>query len=161
MKLVERLAQYLSPEREAWLNTVAARLDVRERDLDMEVNDRVAQIVLKMDPFEPLMKKYNIVFSREWQHPEENLDDQSKIRLFQWSYGVVNDPSFLHVINFFRDTQGNATLRKAKTADEWFYGRSSIATLTLFLDEIKRLASHYEEMVAKKDKNFDPHSAVE
>lgn len=161
MRLVEHIAQWLAPEREARLNTRAAEIQKRERDLEMTINNRVADITLKMDPFEPLMKKYNVVFSEEWQHPEDNLDSQSQIRLFQWAYGIVSDPSFLHVINFFRNTQGNATLRKAKNNDEWFYGRASIATLTLLFDEIKRLASHYEDLVSKKDTGFDPNSAVE
>lgn len=150
----ERVARFLSPD-------VFEELEEREKNIDIVVNNRVADVLSKMDPFEPLFKKYHIVFSKEYSHPEENLDQQSQIRLFMWAYGIVNDPSFLHVINFFRNTQGNATLRKAKTDAEWFYGRASLATLTLFLEEIQRLASHYENLLAQKDSSFDSQVVVD
>ncbi len=160
MKLVERFAQWLAPEREARLNSRVAEFQKRERDFEMLVNNRVADIVMKMDPWEPLLKKYNIVFSDEWQRPEDNLDAQSQHILFQWAYGIKNDTSFNHLINYFLNTQGNNTVRRASNDNEWFFGRAAIATLLLFREELGRLGSHYEERLTK-GQTFDKNLAVE
>ncbi len=160
MKLVEHIARWLAPERERVLDVWAFKLNARARDLDMEVNSRVASIVMKMDPWEPLLKRYNVVFSKEWQRPEDNLDAQSQLQLFMWAYGMKHDASFNHFIEFYMNTQGNNTVRRAKNSDEWFFGRASLATLLLLKEDIGRLSLHYEERL-NKAKEFDPTLSVE
>lgn len=154
MRWREAIARILAPE-------VFVELAKKEEEVQMHINQRVAEVLLKMDPFEPFLKKYNVIFSEEWDRPEDNLDERSKFRLTMWAYGTKKDPSFLHLINFLRDTQGNATLRKAKNDNEWFYGRAAIATLTLFVEEIGRLSSQFEETRSRKDQTFDEHLVVE
>lgn len=156
-----KIAGWLSPEREARLNTDRARFQDQVRNFDYEVSSRVAEIILKMDPFEPLMKKYNVIFSEEWEKPEENLDAPSQIRLFMWAYGIETDPSFRHLTDWIRNTQGNATLQKATHNDEWFYGRAAVATISLLVREVGRLASRYRDIKERKDDGFNEHLAVE
>lgn len=139
-----RIARWLAPEE-------FAALEKQKAELEQAVNGRVADILFKMDPFEPLMKKYNVIFSEEWDKPEDKLNDQSRLTLFMWAYGVKKDPSFIHLTDWIRNTQGNATLRKAAQNDEWFYGRAAIATITLFVSEVGRLASHYEKILAERN----------
>lgn len=156
------LARWLAPEREELFDVKLLHLQKREKDLDMEVNQRVADYLSKMDPFEPLLKKYNVVFSQEYTRPEQKLNEQSQIQLFMWANGVESDPSFKHLINWFRDTQGNATLRKAKTDHEWLYGRAALATLTLFAEEVSRLSSRYKDILAERSgQTFDAGLPVE
>lgn len=148
------LARLLAPEE-------FAELEKRKVDLDMVVNQRVADVLFKMDPFEPLLKKYNVVFSDKWdQKPEESLDSVEVMRLFMWAYGTRSDPSFMHLVDWLRTTQGNNTLRRAKNESEWFFGRAAVATITLFIDEVGRLASKYEEIMFSRSKTFDPHLPV-
>lgn len=138
-----------------------ATIAKRQGELDMEVNRRVADIVAKIDPFEPFFKRYNVVFSKEWERPEDRLNPQSQLQLFMWAYQVEGDPSFKYLVDWMRNTQGNATLRKAKNENEWFYGRAAVVVVTLLVDEVTRLASHYREILAKRGQSFDEHLTVE
>lgn len=149
------IARLLAPEQ-------FEELENKKKDLDMLVNQRVADVLFKMDPFEPLLKKYNIVFPNEWEDrkPEEDIDSVGAIRLFMWAYGTKTDPNFLHLVNWLRNQQGNNTLRKARNENEWFFGRAAVATLTLFVEEIGRLSSKYEEVMSHRDKSFDAHLPV-
>lgn len=159
--LRQKVAMWLAPEYELSLNKQRKELVAKEAELVLEVNRRVADIVAKMDPFEPFFKKYHVVFSKEWAKPEDKLDTQSQLRLFQWAYGIDADPSFRYLVDWIRNTQGNATLRKAKNDNEWFYGRAAVVVVTLLVDEVTRLASHYRELMAKRGDSFDPHLPVE
>lgn len=136
-------------------------LDTRERFIEAEVSGRVAEFISKMDPWEPLMRKYNVVFSEDYQHAEDKLNEQGRLGLFMWAHTQENDIHFKHVIDFLRNTQGNATLRKASHPDEWLYGRAAIATLTLLVREIGRLSSHYKDIMARRDIDYDRHLPVE
>ncbi len=136
-------------------------LEKQKQELEYAVNNRVAEVLLKMDPWEPLLKKYNVIFSEEWKHPEDNLDAPSQIRLFMWAYQMEGEASFIHLTNWIRNTQGNNTLRRGSHEREWDYGRASIATITLFVDEVSRLASHYRDILASKGMTFDEHLPVE
>lgn len=153
MKFGERVARLLSPD-------VFEALEKQGEELEFTVNNRVADALFKMDPFEPFLKKYNVIFSEEWDRPEDRLDQISRIRLFTWAYGIEKDPSFLHLTNWIMNTQGNATLRKGKTDPEWFFGRSAIVTIALLVEEVGRLASYYREMIGKPEE-FNEHLAVE
>lgn len=152
-----------------WRKTIAVLIapeefDALEKgrtDLELEINRRVAEVLLKMDPFEPFLKKYNVIFSEEWERPEDRLNDQSRTMLFQWAYGLEGDPSWKHLTDWVRNTQGNATLRKGRHSDEWFYGRAAVIVVGLFVDEVRRLSSHYKEILAQKGHTFDPHLVVD
>lgn len=147
------VARLLAPEE-------FAMLDKKIADADLAVNQRVAEILLKMDPLEPFLKDHNVIFSKEWQRPEDRLDDQSKLRLLSWAYSTVKDPSFIHITDFVRNTQGNNTLRKASNPREWDFGRSAIITIDLFVKEIQRLSSRYEEIFSSKEEYFDETSTI-
>lgn len=133
----------------------------KKRNLDREVGERVAEIVLQMDPWDPLFKEFKIVFSKDYDQPEDGLDEQSALRLYMWAAGVVEDPSFIYLTDFIRNTQGNATLKEATNDKQWIYGRSAVATITLFTKMVSRLAFKYKEILAKKDSQFDSTLAVE
>lgn len=154
MRIGERIARFLAPQ-------VFEALEKQKQELEFVVNNRVADALFKMDPFEPLMKKYNVVFSEEWERPEERLDEISQIRMYTWAYGVETDPSFRHIMNWFRNTQGNATLQKGKHHDEWLYGRAAVSTITLLVREVGRLASRYRDIMTEKGHEFDEHLPVE
>lgn len=159
--LRQKFAGFISPERERFLNVRMAAQEERERNTTAMINQRVAEIVSKMDPLEPMLKRYNIIFSKEYTHPEEPLDGPSQFRLFMWAYGMKEDPSFKYITDWVRNTQGNATVRKAVGEEQWFFGRAMIASIGLIIDEVSRLASRYEDIVAKRDRSFDAYLPVE
>lgn len=161
MSWKESMAQWLAPERERRLNTERAYFQKRVRDFDMEVNSRVADIILKMDPLEPFLKKYHVVFSEAWDNLEDKLDSASQTALCMWAHGVHGDPYFKYLTEWIINTQGNSTLRKAKTEMEWFYGRASIATIALLTREIGRLSERYKETLDTRFGGFDKNLAVE
>lgn len=158
-----RLALWLSPEFQKRLDEAVGYAEqLREKDqlITETVNQRVADIITQMDPFEPLMRKYHGVFSKQYTRPEDKLDEPSRIRLFMWAYGMENDASFKHLTDWIANTQGNATIRKASNDHEWFYGRASLAVILLFLEEVSRLASYYKAILAKRNREFDESSVV-
>lgn len=125
-------------------------------EFDLRVNQRVAKIISEMDTFEPLMKEFHGVFGKEWEHPEEKLDDRSKTTMLMWAYGQSHDPHFKHITDWVMNTQGNETLKRAPvTAERVLYGRAQISTMILFVKEVGRLSLLYEEMMEKnKPENF-------
>lgn len=130
-------------------------LIARERQIEEIINQRVAEVITQMDPFEPLMRKYHGIFSEQYTKPEDKLDDPSRLRLFMWAYGLENEASFKYLTDWIQNTQGNATIRKAQNSDEWFYGRAALSVMSLFIQEVSRLASHYKAMMEKRDREFD------
>lgn len=150
-----KLAGFIAPHE-------AERLAEKERGIELLVNQRVADFLMKMDPFEPLLKKYHVIFSEEYANPEDKLDEPGQLQLFMWAYGVSGNKEFKFLVDWLRNTQGNATLRKAKNDHEWLYGRAAVATISLFTEEVSRLASRYKDILAKRDgKEFDESLAVE
>lgn len=158
--LRSKVAKWLAPEWEEGVLRMAFDVDRKMLEVDSVANQRVADILSKMDPFEPFFKKYHVIFSTEYERVEDKLNEQSRIQLFQWAYGLHRDPSFIHLVDWIRNTQGNATLRKARNDNEWFYGRAAVTVMTSFVDEVGRLSSRYEELLAK-DHPFDPSLPVE
>lgn len=147
------IARWLAPQE-------FEKLAKRQGDLDMEVNQRVADVIMHMDPFEPLLRQYNVVFPAKWsedEKPEDELGSMQALQLYMWAYGQRTDVSFKHLTDWVRNHQGNATLRKGSQDKEWFYGRSAIATMTLFVREIGRLSSKYEEVMLRREPIFDAH----
>jgi len=136
----------------------------RERaDFQLSVNRRVADVLIKMDPFEPFLRTYQVVFSDDrWEDkkPEDGLDSMEAMKLYMWAYATKRDSSFKLLVDWLRNQQGNKTLRKATNDKEWFYGRAAVAALTLFVEEIGRLSTKYEEILKGGDDSFDPHLAT-
>lgn len=155
------IARWILSEREQELEDYEIELLAREKKMDYEINNRVAELALKIDPIEIFLKKYNVVFSKEYPHPEDRLDAVSQLRMYMWAYGMVNEPSFKYLTNWIINTQGNATLRKGKTDAEWFFGRSAVVTIGLFVDEVGRLASHYRDILNRSQETFDENLPVE
>lgn len=131
--------------------------------LDEKVSQRVAVIVSKMDPFEPLMKQFHGIFSEEFERPEENLDAAGQLRMAMWGYQQSTDPAFRHLTDWIMNSQGNETLKRAPvTVERTLYGRAQISGMILFVKEVKRLSAIYEDMLAKqKIEVFDETLAVE
>ncbi len=134
-----------------------------EKNFESRVNQKVAAIIAKMDPFEPLMLKFNGIFSREYDHPESKLDAKGQIQMKLWGYQQAHDPCFEHMMNWMMDTQGNATLKRGNpTPETILYGRSQISNIVLILREIGRLSLLYEEMLEEnKIQDFDNTKSVE
>lgn len=135
----------------------------KENQLDQLVNMRVATVLAKMDPFEPLMHQFRGIFSEEFEKPEDRLDPQSNLRLIMWAYQQTNDPQFNYLMNWVIDTQANATLKKGNpTPETILYGRAQISAPILIKREISRLGLLYEELLKKqKGEEFEENLSVE
>ena len=151
------IAAWIAPERAQALRVYGEKLAKAEEI----INQRVAMALMQMDPFEPFMKKYHGIFSKEYERVEDKLDEPSQIHLFTWAYGIKDSPEFKYLTDWILNTQGNNTVRRAKTEFEWFYGRAAIATIMLFIDEVSRLASKYQDILARKDQEFNSNVTVE
>lgn len=135
-----------------------------EADAIAEINTRVAEVVSKMDPFEPVMKLFNGVFSKEYERPEDSLSEQHKVTFYMWAYRQIRDPDFLHLIDWVTDNAGNTTMKRASplTAERAQYGRAQIANMLLLKKEVGRLSSLYEDILEKnKEQKFDPSVSVD
>lgn len=151
-----KLARLLFPQ-------FVAELERRVIETEGSVNMRVADILSKMDPFEPLMREYHGIFSQEFEHPEDKLDARGQLGMKMWGYQQSRDPHFEHFINWIMDTQANETLKRAPITEARIqYGRAQISNMVLVKREIDRLALLYEEELDKhKVKDFDENVAIE
>lgn len=127
-------------------------------DFEKQVDGRVADLMLKFDPFEFLMKEFHGIFSEDFERPEERLDERSVLNLTMWAYKQKEDPSFTYLLEWIMNTQGNETLRHAPvTTDRILYGRAQLSTMLLFKKEIGRLSLLYEEKLKTDKVVFDPY----
>lgn len=153
-----KIAKAIAPE------YVAVVLDLEKRVSGIEdnVNQRIAKTLIDLDPMELVMKKYHGVFGGDFERPEERLNEAGKLGMYMWAYGQRNDPYFKHMTQWFLDTQGNNTVRKAKNDHEWFFGRACIINILSFVKEVGRLSNLYEELMEKRGEDkFDGESTVE
>jgi len=126
-----------------------------------EVNLRVAEIINKTDPLEPVLKMYHGVFSEEYERPEDKLDKRSQLNMKMWAHQMYRDPSFEYVTSWICNTFGNETIKRAPiTVERVQYGRAQISSILLFRREIKRLSNLYEDML-KKPEEFDENITME
>lgn len=133
----------------------------REKNLDNEVNRRVASTLSKMDPFEPLMKEFNGIFSQENEHVEDSLDARGQLMLRTWGYQNADSIAFKYLTDWVMNTQANETLKKAPVTEaRILYGRAQISCMLLFVKEVKRLSEAYKDMLGKKD-DYDPSTPVD
>lgn len=120
-------------------------------NFEHRVNVRVAEIINRMDPFEPVFRKFKGVFSEEFPHPEDKLDDAGKLSMMFYGYMQMQDPCYKYIIDWIINTQANDTLKRAPVTEERImYGRAQISGMILFRDEIKRLANAYADLMEKK-----------
>lgn len=134
-----------------------------KNELNDTVNRRVVETLAKMDPFEPLMKEYNGIFSREYERPEDSLNSQGKVGMYIWAWQQKNDPYFAYMVDWIMNKSGNSLLKKENPTElQTFYKRAEIANMILYRKEVGRLASNYEEMLSKKgSQEFDDTVGIE
>ena len=126
-----------------------------------EVNLRVAEIINKTDPLEPVLKMYHGVFSEEYERVEDILDKRSQLNLKMWAHQMYKDPSFKYVTDWIMNTFGNETLKRAPiSVERTQYGRAQISSILLFKRELERLSNLYKEML-KQPEEFDEHISTE
>lgn len=125
-------------------------LELAQKNFEHKVNLRVAEYINKMDPFEPIFKKFKGVFSEEFQHPETKFDEKGQLAMMFWGYQQQSDPVFRYIIDWIINTQANDTLKRAPVTEERImYGRAQISGMILFRDEVKRLANAYADHMEK------------
>lgn len=151
-----KLARFIAPK-------VFAELAEQKLLIDTTVNQRVANILEKMDPFEPLLKEFHGIFNKEYEKPEDKLNEQSKVMLKMWGYQQRDDPSFKYITEFVINTQANETLKRAPvTPERIMYGRAQISGMILFIREVERLGLLWDDELTKnKESRFDESLSVE
>lgn len=132
-------------------------------EIQTSTNARVASVLAKLDPFEPLMKEFKGIFVKEYEHPEDKLDARGQLMMRQWGYQLAEDPSFRYMMEWVMNTQGNETLKRAyPTPERIMYGRAQISSMILFKKEVERLAEAYrDELEKNKVQEFNSEVAVE
>lgn len=121
-------------------------------EADNRVSQRVASTIAKMDPFEPILKEFHGVFSKEYERPEDKLDERSQINMKMWGYRMHTDPCFKYMTEWIMNTHANEILKHAPvTPERILYGRAQISTMILFVKEVGRLASLYEDLLEKNN----------
>mgnify|MGYP007100042648 CR=1 FL=1 len=130
--------------------------------IENSVNQRVAEVISKMDPFEPFFKRFGGVFSKEHLRPEQNLDARSTLMLITWGYQQRDDPSFKYMYDWIMNNQGQDAIKKGNpTPETILYSRALMVIMPLLKREIERLASIYEDKLRDKDSEFDTTITVE
>lgn len=133
----------------------------KEERIQRETDQRVATAVAKIDPFELMMEQYHGIFSKEYAHVEDPLDAHGQLSILSWAHQAHHSAGFKHLTQWIMNTQGNETLKKAVvTPDRILYGRAQISCMLLFVKEVQRLATAYDEMT-KEVKGFDSALAAE
>ena len=135
---------------------------VKEKLVSELVQQKVAEILSRMDLFEPLMLKYHGVFSEIFEYPEEKMSEPDKLQMYMMGWRLKEDKYFKFLIDFVMNTAGNELLRHDITMDKVFFHRSEIANMLEFRKQLGRLASNYETYLNKnKGQDFDSSAAVE
>lgn len=127
------------------------------KELNNSANQRFLEYVKQFDPTESLIKQYFGSFYKEYDRPEDKLDERSKLSLETLGYQLKKDSSFQFLIQWIMDHVGNETLKRAPvTQERSLYGRAQISTMILLRDEVDRLAKKYEERLENnKQHDFD------
>lgn len=123
-----------------------------ERSFDQRVDQRVAKIIADQDPFEILLQNFKGTFAKEYERPEERLNEQGQIAMRLWGYQQSHDPSFNHVTEWIMNKAGNQLIQKGfPSVDRQLFARAQISTMLLLQKEARRLSSLYEEMIGRED----------
>lgn len=133
-------------------------------DIENSINQRVAFLASNIDPFEHMMKRFHGVFSKEYERPEEMLDERSQFNMKMWGWQQAKDPCFKYLTDWIMNVQANETLKRAAvTTERIMYGRAQVSCMLLYVKEIERLASLYQEILDKdkEDPDFQASTAVD
>lgn len=126
------------------------------------VNQRVAEALTRIDPWELIFKEYGGAFGDQYERPEEKLNANSALQLEMWGWYQTKDPSFEYLIQWMLDTQGNTMVKKGNpTPENILFSRAMIAAPMLLKREARRLASLYQERLDNKNEEFDSEVTVE
>ena len=138
-----------------------ARLATREANITSEVNQRVAQTLAQMDPFEPLLKEFHGIFSEEHERVEDPLDERGQLQMKVWGWQNAESPAFKRMTEWVMNTGANETLKRAAvTPERILYGRAQISGMILFVREVERLSEAYKDML-KQPGEFDSTEVIE
>lgn len=166
-KFREKIAALVAPERSRRLYVLQQDLGNLAKNIDQETSRRVAEIVSKMDAFEPLMKEFHGLFSQEFRHPEENLDQPGQLGMYMMGHRVVNDPHFKHLTDWIMNAHANEmfkrpNLNRDNALDAVLYVKAQLSSMILLKRELGRLGSNYEEILHKnEDEAFNRDSITE
>lgn len=143
-------------------------IQMKEKDKAIEIaqkdaDQRFAKMIMQMDPLEPLMRKFNGIFTPEFTHPEDKLNESGQLGMKMWAYRQNTDPHFQWMIEWIMNSAGNETLKRAPiTSERTQYGRAQISNMILFRDEVGRLSNLYlDELEKHKVQEFDGDAVVE
>lgn len=138
-------------------------LEVSKKEEDERVDQRVAETLGKMDLLDVLLKDYYGTFSKQYERPEDKLDERSKISIEMWGYTQDKDPNFEYLTDWIMDRHANEMLRHAAvTPERILYGRAQIAATELLKIEVKRLSNAYLDRLDKnKIEKFDESISVD
>ena len=126
-----------------------------------EVNLRVAEIINKTDPLEPVLKMFHGIFDIEYERPEDKLDKRSQLTMKMFANRTVKDPSFEYLTAWVMNQAANETMKRAPiTVERVQYGRAQLANMILFKRELERLSNLYEEEL-KRPEEFDANETIE
>lgn len=132
-------------------------------EFESKVNQRTAEIISKMDPFEPAMRQFHGIFSQAFERMEENLDERSRLSLLLWANTTSRNENFKYAMDYVANAQANETLKHAPvTPERILYGRAQISAVALLKKEIKRMANVYDDIMKKtRPEGFDENLSVE
>lgn len=155
----KKIAAVISPERARDLIQLEKDLGELARNIDLETNRRVAELVSKMDPYEPLMRSFNSIFSEDYSRPEDKLDEPSKMAMYMLGYRWTEDPSFNFLADWIINQHGNAVFKKPgvtkdNALDVLNFGKAQISTVVLLRKELGRLSSLYQEIMRKEENDM-------
>lgn len=139
------------------------RVDLLEKSFEESVGRRVAEIMNRMDPFEPVLRRFGGVFSREKPRPEDGLDARSSLLLKTWAYQQRDDPSFRFMYEWVMDGQGRDAVQKGNpTPETILWSRSLLTVMPLWKREVDRLGGLYEDILnSSRGQEFDDSVSVE
>lgn len=153
-KLKEKTGRFFFSNYVKKLELKEQELKTKEKEVDLKINQKVAEIISKMDPFQPLMQKYNSVLSVEYERVEDALNEQGKVGMYMWGWQQKSDPHFERMVSWIMNKAGNALLKTGNPTEiQVFYKRAEIANMILYRKEIGRLSTCYEDILGKKGKS--------
>jgi hypothetical protein len=134
-----------------------------EREIEDNINQRVAMVLSKMNILDYLLKDFHGTFSTEYERPEDKLTERGQLSLKMFGYQQSKDPNFEYLSAWIADHFANDMLRHAAvTPERILYGRAQISFVELWKREIQRLSNLYEDELNKnKIQIFDKTKSVE
>lgn len=164
--LRKKFACFVSPEYKEEVDEILIKGMFQHREAmektEQEVGRRVAEALLKVDPFELVLRDFHGVFSQDFEKMEEPLNDQSKLRLSMWAYQQKTDSEANFFSDWIMNTAGNALFKLTNpNMERLSYYRAQIANEITRKKEIGRLSLYYEEIIKKKDGEFDSSVGIE